>query len=198
MREENIKETIDEEYDHISNYVKNSVGDDETRILVSDFAILWNEYEDELFSKGHRINLISNMINGLKIKNIYIVKIEELYNKLVVYIKSKNEFTYNEIVKGYNILIKKAKCDNNGNIMQDKYGNAIYNGGIPKEELKRIMTSDNYLDKLHFMLIIVARVRNNMFHGTKGISDLKYQKELFKTCNAILKLVLDIHRRYML
>ena len=82
------------EYDHIKDYVKNSVGDEETQLLISDFAILWNEYEDELYDKGHHIKSIPKMITNLKINGYYSSKIIKLYDRLVEYIKSRNEYDY--------------------------------------------------------------------------------------------------------
>lgn len=38
-------------YDHIDEYIKNTVNDNETLSLVSDFAILWNLYEGELYNE---------------------------------------------------------------------------------------------------------------------------------------------------
>ena len=55
------------EYDHIKDYVKNSVDDEETQALISDFAILWNEYEDELFFKEHHVKDIPDMIQRIHI-----------------------------------------------------------------------------------------------------------------------------------
>ena len=183
------------EYDHIKDYVKNSVGDEETQLLISDFAILWNEYEDELFDKGHHIKSIPKMIADLRINGYYTSKICKLYDKLIEYIKSRNEYSYDKLVDGYNILIKTPVLNDDGSIKHYDDGNIVYQGEIFEDRFRKIMNSTNIEDKLYFMLLIVARVRNNMFHGLKGIYDLKYQKELFKVCNEILKLVLDIKRK---
>ena len=43
-----------------------------------------------------------------------------------------------------------------------------------------------------FLMLIVGRVRNNMFHGIKQIKKLNEQKELFEICNNLLTLVLKI------
>ncbi len=183
------------EYDHIKDYVKNSVGDEETQLLISDFAILWNEYEDELYDKGHHIKSIPKMINTLKINGYYSNRIEKLHKKLLDYIKSRNEYDYDKLVNGFNILIKEPVFNSDGSIKHYDDGNIVYQGEIFEDKLKEIMNSNKICDKLYFMLLIVARVRNNMFHGLKGIYDLKYQKELFRTCNEILKIVLDIKRK---
>ena len=186
---------MNNEYDHIKDYVKKSVGDEETQSLISDFAILWNEYEDELYFKGHHIKSIPKMINRLRINGMYASKIEKMHKKLVTYIESRGEYSYEGLVSGYNILIKVPLTDDYGNIKKYDNGDIVYTGEIFEEDFKRIMNSTSFTDKLYFMLLIVARVRNNMFHGLKGISDLKYQKDLFMICNEILKMVLDIKRK---
>ena len=185
----------DSEYDHIKDYVKKSVGDEETQLLISDFAILWNEYEDELYDKGHHIKLIPKMISDLRINGYYSSKINKLHEKLVNYIKRRGEYDYYKLVDGYNILIKEPVLNADGSIKHYEDGNIVYQGEIFEDKFRKLLEGISVEDKLHFMLLIVARVRNNMFHGLKGIYDLKNQKGLFKTCNEILKLVIDIKRK---
>ncbi len=187
----------DREYDHIRNYIVRCINDkdDETRLLISDFAILWNLYEDELYNKSHSIKKIPNVLSNLNIGNDG-EKIIQLYNKLVIYISNKMEFKYDSIVRNYNILIKKPIIKNGEVQYYDAAKTRImYTPGEIKEDiLKRIMHGEDLKDRLYFLLVITARVRNNMFHGEKDISNLKNQKELFKICNETLKLVLDMRR----
>lgn len=182
-------------YDHIKKYVADGVGDEDTQLLISDFAILWNEYEDELYSKEHHIKSISKVVYRLNIDEEFENVINRLFDDLKGYISSKSGYVFEKIVNAYHILIKEPLKDEYGNIQYYKDGRIIYRGEIYEEELKRIMFSEDVNDKLYFLLLIVGRVRNNMFHGIKGISELKTQKKLFMTCNEILKLVLDINRQ---
>lgn len=196
----------DNEYDYIKEYVKESVGDEETQALISDFAILWNQYEDELYynnkifegkherQKGHHIRYILPMINHLRIDD-YIDEIKDLYYGFKNYITSRNENSFETLVKGFHIIIREPDIDENGNVITYSNGDIKYVGEIKKEDLIRIMNSNYYVDQLHFILLITARVRNNMFHGKKGIYDLRNQKDLFKLCNKTLKLVLDIYEK---
>ena len=174
---------IEEEYDHIRIYIDNNVGDSETQLLISDFAILWNEYEDELYNKEHHIRNIPGVIRKLNIIKCT-SQINKLYDRLLIYINNKMNFDYETIVRNYNIMIKDSVNNN-----------STHSGEIYESTLKRIMFSDKLKDKLHFMLVIIARVRNNMFHGEKEIQLLKQQKELFKICNETLKMVLDMEKR---
>jgi hypothetical protein len=45
--------------------------------------------------------------------------------------------------------------------------------------------------KTYLLMIIAAKIRNNMFHGTKGPWELKENKELFKICNELLMCILE-------
>lgn len=187
---------MNDDYDHIRDYVVKSVGDDETRLLISDFAILWNEYEDELYNGEHHIKSIPRTLKRLNVEiDSFENKISNIYFRLVNYIKSKGEFSFDGIVRGYNVILREPVIEN-GKILKYDNGEIIYRGEITELNLKRIINSDMPVDRLHFMLFIAGRVRNNMFHGSKGIYTLKEQKELFKACNETLKLVLDIKRRY--
>ena len=181
-------------YDYIKKYVEDGVGDRETQLLISDFAILWNEYENELYDKEHHIKSIPRMIYRLNIDDEYEKSIENFFYNLKEYISFKSGYAFDKVVDAYHIWIKEPLKDDFGNVQYYKDGKTIYIGEIHEEELKRIMFSEDVKDKLHFMLLIVGRVRNNMFHGIKDISDLKTQKKLFMACNEILKLVLDINR----
>ena len=180
-------------YDHIKNYVKNSVGDEETQLLISDFAILWNEYEDELYDREHHIRDIPKVISTLNIFK-YIERINELYERLIKYIKLRSNLSYDSIVNNYHILIKEPLIKN-GEIQFYRNGDIVYTGEIFEDELRKIMKGELLEDKLHFMLLIIARVRNNMFHGRKEIYSLKEQKDLFKVCNETLKLVSDMEKK---
>lgn len=162
-----------ENYDHIDKYIKNKVNDDETLSLVSDFAILWNLYEDELYGENYKPSKLKNMIGIFDIVNRDDITsdINLLFCRLKDYIASKHSFGYSSVVNAFSIRIGKD---------------------INESELRFIMQSDSCIDKLNFLLLIAARVRNNMFHGIKGVYDLKNQKELFRVCNSVLKMAIDL------
>ncbi len=182
-----------EGYDHIRKYIDGCVNDKEVQTLISDFAILWNQYEDELYDREHHIKDIPKVINNLDISK-YETTINELYKRLIEYIKSKNKYDYYSIIESYNILIK-VPLIRNHQVQYYNNGDIVYTGEISEEELKKIMVSDKLEDKLHFMLLIIARVRNNMFHGRKAIYNLTGQKNLFRVCNETLKLVIDMEKK---
>ena len=159
-------------YDHIDEYIKNTVNDDETLSLVSDFAILWNLYEGELYNECYNPRTLRDEIVRLNIMSHDGITndINSLFERLKAYLNVKGIFDFHDVIRAYHVR-----------------PNDIHEG-----ELEVIMRGDNCIDKLNFMLLIAARVRNNMFHGIKGISDLKNQKELFRVCNSVLKMTIDL------
>lgn len=47
------------------------------------------------------------------------------------------------------------------------------------------------IDSLISMLIIIYRLRNNLFHGLKWLNGFNYQYDFFNTANNILKLTIE-------
>ncbi len=157
-------------YDHINEYINSRVNDKEARELVSDFAILWNQYERCLYNGEHHIGTIWKKIKYYKLEKIPNINI--LFNRLINYLsKRKIDFSYEGIIEAYNIRIKKEKDDK---------------GDIYENVFKNIIICNNSYKKINLLLIIAAKVRNNMFHGTKGPWELKEQKELFRIINETL------------
>ena len=167
-----------DEYDHINDYINSRVNDDEARMLVSDFAILWNQYERTLYEKGHHIGAIWSKINKYKNQILSIQKLNDLYNRFSDYLKFRNiPFNYDGIEDAYKFNVKKEKPD-------DRID-------IEKWKLEEAINEKDPIHKAYLLLLISAKVRNNMFHGTKGPWELSEQKELFKICNEMLMAVLE-------
>ena len=163
-------------YDHINEYINNRVNDREARELVSDFAILWNQYERTVFKGEHHIGGIR-----IKIKQHYYItqmpQINVLYDRFEKYLKCRDiKFEYEDIKRAYNIRIK--------NDPKQK-------GDLYKDELEDAINNKSSIAKTYLLMIIAAKIRNNMFHGTKGPWELKENKELFKICNELLMCILE-------
>lgn len=90
--------------------------------------------------------------------------------KCIEYNKKFNSYT---IINYFNIVVMKAK--------KEVY--KLFDSNI------EIDNWDSY-SKLHLLLIVMYRVRNNMFHGTKIITKLENERELFIICNDIMLLLL--------
>ena len=90
-------------YDHIDEYIKNTVNDNETLSLVSDFAILWNLYEDELYDTHYNPKKLRDTITELGISNrVGITRdIDLLFDRLRAYQKSRGIFNYHDGCGGW-------------------------------------------------------------------------------------------------
>ena len=156
-------------YDYINEYINERVNrDKEARELISDFALLWNQYERTIFDGYHHIRDVRNKID---VMNIRILDVDNLLRRFKKYLKYRNiEYKSEYIKEAYRIK---------------------YNENFSRAYFEHIMKSKEIKDKLEFLLIIIARVRNNMFHGTKGPWELTEQKELFRICNETLMKVLE-------
>lgn len=160
---------INSEYNQIEKYIR-KVLENETRLLVSDFAILWNKYENSIFNNNYNPRRINEkVLEKIKKDNNFEIKVNSLYESFCEYLQYKKiKFNTYDIIRKF----------------------SIRENDISVEELNFIINSDEYKDKLKLLLIIIGRVRNNMFHGIKLIIDLNTQKELFRISNQILFLVL--------
>ena len=160
---------INSEYNQIEKYIR-KVLENETRLLVSDFAILWNKYENSIFNNNYNPRRINEkVLEKIKKDNNFEIKVNSLYESFCEYLQYKKiKFNTYDIIRKF----------------------SIRENDISVEELNFIINLDEYKDKLKLLLIIIGRVRNNMFHGIKLIIDLNTQKELFRISNQILFLVL--------
>lgn len=168
---------MNEMYDHIEKYLSKEVRTD-IRLLISDFTILWSNYEKYLFKNGYSWKkAIYKYINSkCKFSDDFKNIILTLRNDLFCYLNDRNiEFNYEIIVNKFSIRIRD---DNNGI------------GDLSKKELLEIMKLEEFKDVLAFLFLIVGRVRNNMFHGIKQVKELEDNKNLFILCNKFLSLML--------
>lgn len=55
--------------------------------------------------------------------------------------------------------------------------------------------SDDIYSVVLALLLIVRRLRNNLFHGEKNVYELNYQVDNFEVANQVLATFLDLHKR---
>lgn len=182
----------------ISNNVKENI-----RLLIGDFSILWNLYEKYII-----------VVNRDEIKD----KNAKLYNKnsddVKVYQEEIHEFLIGKLKKeNYLSSFNRSIVHNNFNDLKDYLEennkvNKLFNANNINEyfhisnrhrnEYKEVIDLfkrneyawDDY-DKLHLLLVVIYRVRNNMFHGTKIITKLNCEERLFIICNNIITMLLN-------
>ena len=168
------------------------------RILIGDFSIIWNLYEKYVINKFkdkiknykdirnndifqediHECMITEYRNNNFLYSSNHKEIVDNSFNMLRKYIEEKcieynKKFNSYTIINYFNIVVMKAKKE-------------VYNLFDSNIEIDNW---DSY-SKLHLLLIVMYRVRNNMFHGTKIITKLENERELFIICNNIMLLLL--------
>lgn len=173
-------------YDHINEYLNARINDShptEIRQLIGDFTILWNQYERAIYDKGHHIYEIKSKIALHKLEKI--PNITVIYNRFKKYVSYRGyEYTAESLIDMFNIRIIKNKFDKRTKTVKKL-------GDIDQRDVETMIRGSTPFEKLYCLLVIVAKVRNNMFHGTKGAWELSKQKDLFRLCNELLMSVLE-------
>ncbi len=66
-----------------------------------------------------------------------------------------------------------------------------------QDEIKKQQLIKSSLEEyLKICLFIVYRLRNNLFHGIKQLSDLTFQNDLFNVANRFLSVVIASLKKY--
>lgn len=188
----------EESKETISNNVKENI-----RLLIGDFSILWNLYEkyiivvnrDEI--KGKNAKLYNKNFDDVKVYQ------EEIHEVLIGKLKKENylsSFNGSIVHNNFNELKDYLEENNKVNKMfnANNINEYFHISDRHRNENKEVIdlfkrneyTWDDY-DKLHLLLVVIYRVRNNMFHGTKIITKLNSEERLFIICNNIITMLLN-------
>jgi len=125
---------------------------------IRDFALLWNLFEALCCNKNANMSKINSIIDS-KIELFDEIKYQDIFDYF--YNRYKNDS------RKFNAL-------------------KLRNG--EKELVKKIL-NDEYEDKnnrLKFIMAIIYRFRNNLFHGEKDMKYIRLQKENFEKTNKFL------------
>lgn len=182
----------------ISNNVKENI-----RLLIGDFSILWNLYEkyiivvnrDEIKDKNAK--LYDKNPDDMKVYQ------EEIHDFLIDKLKKENYLSsFNGSIVHNNFNDLKDYLEENNKVNKLFNANNIneyfHISNRHRNEYKEVIDLfkrneyawDDY-DKLHLLLVVIYRVRNNMFHGTKIITKLNSEERLFIICNNIITMLLN-------
>ena len=188
----------EESKETISNNVKENI-----RLLIGDFSILWNLYEkyiivvnrDEIKDKNAK--LYDKKIDDMKVYQ------EEIHDFLINKLKKENYLSFSNgsiVNNNFNELKDYLEENNKLNKMfnANNINEYFHISDRHRNENKEVIdlfkrnkyTWDDY-DKLHLLLVVIYRVRNNMFHGTKIITKLNSEERLFIICNNIITMLLN-------
>ena len=184
--------------DIISNNVKENI-----RLLIGDFSILWNLYEKYIIVVNRdEIKDKNEQLNDKKIDDVKVYQ-EEIHDFLIDKLKKENYLSFSNgsiVNNNFNELKDYLEENNKVNKMfnANNINEYFHISNRHRNENKEVIdlfkrnkyTWDDY-DKLHLLLVVIYRVRNNMFHGTKIITKLNSEERLFIICNNIITMLLN-------
>lgn len=139
---------------------------------IGKFTILWAEFEKEYCNNDCSDKLIIQEKDSFRVKeNLLMCFNNNLHDRMEYFNTDIEAYT------NYNLIPENARK--------------------PKNEYIKIMKDFINLDELVKndwvcgALLYIYRIRNNLLHGLKIISELNKQLDLFKSMNAILKSILE-------
>ena len=137
----------------------------ETILEIGQFSILWNMLEERYFDKymtDRKVTDVANFIYSDHIQQYCL----NLVNALLKYLNEDKT----------TISIEKIK---------DKLYSENWNGSYPEME-KTILGKSSNVELLIGSLLLLLRLRNNLFHGEKDPYKINAQIELFRASNILL------------
>ena len=134
---------------------------------IGKFAILWNHFEHFYCNNKHslakNINIVADSIKIDEEKmNIFR---EALNNRM----ESRFENTITYVSQGLHPTGSNKSSKEN------------------KLYMEKFINNDNNQNNIIGCLLVIGRIRNNMMHGLKDISELNGQLELFQSINGVLE-----------
>jgi len=121
------------------------------------FSLLWNMFESIYCSKNANMDRINKLIDS----NVDLFK-EKDYEEIFEYFKSRyTDSNY----------LNKLRLQKSDKILAQSVINSKYR---------------DKNNKLKFIMSVIYRYRNNLFHGEKQLVKMKYQEENFKYANKFL------------
>lgn len=136
------------------------------------FSYFWSVFENEICNKSAQIRNVVMYIESLKDIDSKTDDMDRLWE----YFKSRYV---------------------NGNVASEKFNDFVFNDDCIKSKVLEELIKDNspLKNKMKTILRIVFRLRNNLFHGEKDISQLYEQNELFNNANEFLSILLDLRKQ---
>lgn len=134
-------------------------------ISVKDFALIWNVFESNVCLSSFSIQTVED---ELKNHNFEI-------NEFIPFLDYfKNRYITNGTVNG-------------------RFQHLNFRNNDRKEHVENVLLGNNINTKeiILAIVIIVYRLRNNLFHGVKNIQVIDEQRPNFENANGFLQLLLD-------
>lgn len=149
-------------------YNKLNVVDQNSQNAILHFSLLWSLFESKFCNEHANATSIY-----IKCKEL-----EEIFNN--------NQFNI------FLIYFKDRYITNNST--NEKFNKLNFRGSDKQELVERVLKSEttNNVDIISALLIIVYRLRNNLFHGLKWQYDIQEQYSNFDMSNQLLIKALEI------
>ncbi|WP_095125593.1 hypothetical protein [Pseudomonas sp. Irchel s3a12] len=146
---------------------------DQDRRAIFDFSFLWSLFEAQVMDNFAQARTISKRVNGWVAENSIH---SEVYEEALAYFRSRYSLN-GETTHHYDYL----------NLRGSDYPELV--GRVIKGK------SDDPRDSMLCILIIIWRLRNNLFHGSKWAYQIRGQLDNFIHANAVLMKVLERYGR---
>jgi len=144
---------------------------EEDRRAIFDFTFLWSLFEAEVMEANARVDRITEKVDNWAAGDTLGA---DLYDTELAYFRDRY-FADGELTYHYTYL-------------------ALRKSDYPELVESVIKGANNApRDRILALLMIVWRLRNNLFHGAKWAYQIKGQRENFAHANAVLMRVLECH-----
>lgn len=152
----------------ISHNYANVYIDEPSQIAVVNFSLMWNVFEGQF---------CNNSVSVAKLDSIA----EEI---------ASGEFSEEEIQQIFDFY--KNRYVENGTV-NDRFDNLNFRPRDRREFVEEVILNHNHItkDSILALLIIVYRLRNNLFHGLKSFNLLHNQAENLNYASTFLSLVME-------
>ncbi len=147
--------------------IDNEIVSPKTIMEIGKFAILWNYFEDEYFNNECNPSKIKQIVPYLSINNDKQKHLADVLNN--------RRNIYGQDIPNYVDMSLHPNGARHGQLEDSWY---------MEEFLKQ---RGEHMDC--GCILTIARIRNNMMHGLKGIGELDGQIELFKAVNEVLRTI---------
>lgn len=146
---------------------------EDDRCAIFDFAFLWSLFEADIMEANANVDRITEKIDAWAAADMLCA---DLYDVDLAYFRDRY-FANGELTDHYPHLY----------LRKHDHPNLV-------EDVIRGVNNDPH-DRVLALLMIVWRLRNNLFHGAKWAYQIKGQRENFMHANAVLMRLLERHGR---
>lgn len=144
---------------------------DPDRRAIFDFAFLWSLFEAQIMANFARADRIRERIDAWALDGTLEA---EIYDAELAYFRSRY---FSDGALTYHFPHLNLRPSDHPALVQ-----AVIEG-----------TNENPRDRMLALLMIVWRLRNNLFHGEKWAYELHDQRENFRHANGVLMRILERH-----